>query len=135
MVAWVDVQDVKDFMGDAGPQMDDGLTLALAAAVSYVETDAASPKRRADLWTDVGDPPVATFAPTPEIQLGPVMLAARWFTRRNSLTGTTTGYGDFGTGTILRYDPDIARLLRIGSEAPFGFGAPSLVTDPGVVVL
>ena len=122
MADWISTDDVKDFLGDDGPTTDDGLALALEAAVVYVETEAASVERRPELW--VGDSP-AVFTPTHTIRLGTAMLAARWQARRNSLTGTSGGYGEFGTGTILRYDPDIARLLRIGSFAPFTFGSPT----------
>lgn len=128
MTDWIDTAAVKDFLGDDGPVTDDGLALALEAAVVYVETEAASVSVRPELWTGT-DP--AVFTPNAMIRQGTAMLAARWFTRRNSLTGTTGGYGEFGTGTILRYDPDIARLLRIGTFKPFTFGAPTL-PDPVV---
>lgn len=131
MALWIDTDAVKDFLGDDGPATDDGLALALEAAVVYVETVAASVSARPELW--VGDSP-AVFTPDPLVKLGTAMLAARWYARRSSLTGTTGGYGEFGTGQILRYDPDIARMLRIGTFAPFTFGAPSLpVTETPVV--
>lgn len=122
MAAWIDTDAVKDFLGDDGPATDDGLALALDAAVVYVETEAASVSARPELWT--GDAP-AVFTPDALVKLGTAMLAARWYSRRSSLTGTTGGYGEFGTGTILRYDPDIARMLRIGTFAPFTFGSPT----------
>lgn len=77
-------------------------------------------------WTN-DEPP--EFVPPADVILGAIMLAARWQARRGSVLGTTTGIPEFGAQLIMRYDPDIGRKLRLGSFAPFGFGAPSLPVE------
>ena len=67
------------------------------------------------------------FSPPADIMLGAVMYAARLFERRGSVLGVS-GFSEFGGG-ILRYDPDIARLLRIGPHTKFVFGAPALPVE------
>jgi hypothetical protein len=39
------------------------------------------------------------------------------------------GFSEFGSSPILRYDPDIQRLLKIGVFAPFIFGSPTPADD------
>lgn len=92
------------------------LTAATDAAVWWVEHTA-----RPDLaWTGVG------FTVPPDVKLGAMMLAWRWYERRASPLGVVTSpTGD--PVEILRNDPDIARLLGVaagvGTEGPFIFGA------------
>jgi hypothetical protein len=105
------------------------LQLACNAAAEYVEAV------RADLWTagdPLADPPVLPeFTPGPRVTLGATMLAHRWYSRRASPLGVA-GYAELGSSGILRYDPDIAKLLGLGSESGrFVFGAPD-VPVPGV---
>jgi hypothetical protein len=109
---WLDVTD---------DTTDDSLDQAVEAVVDYVPTIPGL----SSYWTDA-EPPV--FAPDATVILGAAMLANRWHERRGSALGST-GYTEFGTGTILRHDPDIARMLRLASFAPFGFGAPSLPVE------
>jgi hypothetical protein len=52
------------------------------------------------------------------------MLAHRWYSRRGSPLGVA-GYAELGVAGILRFDPDIAKLLGLGTEGPFVFGAPT----------
>lgn len=113
--AWLDVTDVTT---------DASLQLAVDAVNDYVPTIPAL----VALGTFDEDGVLTDFAPTADVKLGGAMLAHRWHERRGSALGVT-GYTEFGTGTILRHDPDIARMLRLGSFAPFDFGAPSLPVE------
>lgn len=61
--------------------------------------------------TDPGDP----WAD--DVQQAAVMQGARLFARRNSPTGVV-GYTDAGPAYVARWDPDLERLLGIGSWAP-----------------
>jgi hypothetical protein len=105
----------RALMGAAAAAAEDVAALdgAIAAAVAYVE------EHRADLFNDA-DPPV--FVETPTIELGTAMLANRWYQRRSSPLGPAT-YSEFGGSPLLRHDPDIAKLLGIGGEGRFVFGA------------
>lgn len=85
---------------------------ALDAACSYVED------KRSDLVA--GDPPV--FVASPSIKYGAAMLTNRMFARRSSPLGTA-GYSEFGADVVLRHDPDIAKMLGIGTAGRFVFGA------------
>lgn len=111
----VEVAHVRAFTADTDTSTDDGLSLAVAAVNAYVPTIPAL----VEFSTGAGfDPPADVF-------LGACMLAARWHARRGSSLGTT-GYAEFGTSQIMRHDPDVARLLRIGTSSPgFVFGAPT----------
>jgi len=99
--------------GDTGDTA--SLTLAANAAAEYVED------LKPDMFTDA-DPPV--FEPTPTVLLGAAMLAHRWYSRRSSPLGVA-GYAELGSAGILRYDPDVAKLLGLGTEGKFVFGAPT----------
>lgn len=46
------------------------------------------------------------------IQQGALMLAARYYQRRSSPLGITTGFQDWGPMRISRQDPDVAALLQ-----------------------
>ena len=81
---------------------------ALDAATEWVED------KRADVFVD-GDPGA-------RVKLGTAMLAHRWYQRRSSPMGTG-GYAEFGADATLRHDPDIAKLLGIGTAGRFVFGA------------
>lgn len=56
--------------------------------------------------------PVGTEA-TPNIVLGSVMLAGRWFARGDTPAGVIAG-GDNGPAYVRTSDPDVAVLLGIG---------------------
>lgn len=45
-----------------------------------------------------------------DVRLAAVMLAGRWFQRRNSVTGVAS-FGDFGPAYVKATDPDVALLL------------------------
>ncbi len=91
---------------------------ALEAARDYVEG------KRPELFVPGADPDVdpPVFTPDNAVKLGTAMLAHRWYERRTSPLGAAQ-YTEFGGSTILRYDPDIGRLLGIGTEGRFRFGA------------
>lgn len=68
--------------------------------------------------------PVAPVAPSPwpaDITYGATLLAARWFRRKNSPAGVEA-FGEFGALYVMRNDPDIAQLLRLGGAARPGVG-------------
>lgn len=88
------------------------------AARAYVE------EHRKDLFNDAV-PPV--YTPTPDVKVGAALLAYRWYTRRTSPLGVI-GSTDDGRSGILRHDPDINRLLGIGLEGRFVFGAGRTLT-------
>lgn len=97
---------------------------AVDAARSYVEG------KRADLFT-ADEPPA--FTADAAVKLGTAMLAARLYARRRSPLGTT-GNAEFGASDMLRHDPDIAKLLGIGVEGKFTFGAPTTaIPDTGLL--
>lgn len=49
-----------------------------------------------------------------QVELGAAMLAARLFRRRNSPAGVES-FGQLGAAYVMRNDPDIAQLLRLGT--------------------
>lgn len=51
------------------------------------------------------------------IKLGAAMLAARLFRRKNSPAGVES-FGALGATYVMRNDPDIAQLLRLGNYQP-----------------
>jgi hypothetical protein len=123
--AWLTVPLVVSYLDDEG----DGVTPpstarpalqdACNAAAAYVEG------KHPGYFSDAAVP---VYVPPADIKLGAIMLAARWYARRGSALGNA-GFSEFGGDTILRHDPDIARLLRLGTFGAFTFGAPS-VTPP-----
>jgi len=122
--AWLTPTVVRQSVGlRPGTPVDDAaLLLAANAAAAYVEDLPA--------WKAL-DPAPSTAGEAPAtLLLGAAMLAHRWYARRGSPLGVT-GYAELGAAGILRYDPDIARLLGIGSDGgAFVFGAP---TTPAAV--
>lgn len=95
------------------------------AVVSATDGAAAVVQRLVDRidWTTVTD---ATTVPA-DVMLGAIMLAWRFYQRRNSPLGVS-GYQDFGTSPLLRHDPDIARLFGIGPEGAFVFGSAGVTS-------
>lgn len=115
-VTWLDAPRALALSGRASGDVDDGaFSGALAAARAYVE------RQRPELFLPVPEPPEVVEVPA-DVLLGTAMLAVRLYERRSSPLGAGE-YSEFGgLGTILRYDPDIARLLAIGSEGKFVVG-------------
>ena len=55
------------------------------------------------------------------IEYGATLLAARLYRRRNSPAGVEA-FGEFGAVYVMRNDPDIAQMLRLGYFARPGVG-------------
>lgn len=100
---------VSAYLGLAAGYDADALTIATASAVDFVQRHSPILERGEN-----GDP---TDEQPAGIVLGTLMLAARWYHRRNSPTGVVS-FGDFGVAQLRNSDPDIARLLRIDAYAP-----------------
>jgi hypothetical protein len=63
-------------------------------------------------------PHVTAADPWPgDVQLGATMLGARWYQKRASPNGVVD-YTEFGAAQVLRYDPDVGRLLGIDKFSP-----------------
>lgn len=94
-------------LGELGLAVDEdgSVNRARLAAVAQVE------QARPDLLLTVGD--VVTFEPTHDVLLAGFLLAKRLHARKNSPTGLAS-YGEFGPAAVLRFDPDVERLLGIG---------------------
>lgn len=115
MASWLDAATVGAVLGtDLAESIDNTAMQEFCDAVrAYVEP------RRQDLLNGAV-PPV--FTPTADVRVGAALMAYRLYTRRTSPLGVTGGTEDTPAG-ILRHDPDIARLLGIGPEGKFVFGA------------
>lgn len=127
MADWLTPEAARALI-ELGPLPDDptdpevvSWTAAVDAAVEWVED------KRSDLTQ-------ADLAVSARVQLGTSMLAHRWWQRRSSPMGTG-GYAEFGADTTLRHDPDIAKLLGIGTAGGFRFGAAGHVPAPVVPVV
>jgi hypothetical protein len=93
-------------IGPSDTRDDVALQVQLDAAVSFVERVRPAFNYRAD--------PLSTLpAPVPDLNLGTVRLAGRWYTRRKS-PDALVAMGDLGSARIPSFDPDIERLLGIG---------------------
>jgi hypothetical protein len=119
---WLTPAAVQSWVEDsepAEPPDRPALQQACNAAASYVED-----LHPAYLVAEP-EPEAPTYEPPATIRLGAILLAARLYERRGTALGVA-GFSDFGGSPILRQDPDIARLLKIGAHAPFVFGAPTV---------
>jgi hypothetical protein len=85
------------------------LSQQLAAAVAFVE--------RTHRGRYYFDPVTAVFQdlplPGPEMELGTVRLAGRWYSRRRSPDGIVA-LGDLGSSNIPGFDSDLERMLEMG---------------------
>jgi len=115
------VEELKlDLRGALAPGMppiddDDRLAQVLDAAVAFVER-----VRDGDFnfTGDVGSP---LPAPSSDVRLGTLRLAARWHTRRRS-PDALIQMAEMGASRVPSFDPDIDRLLRIGRQQPWRVG-------------
>ena len=116
MPEWLDAAYVGEVLGaDLVDQLDTvALEEACTGARGFVED------RRRDLFETIGE--VASFMPGPSVRYGAALLAHRLYARRTSPLGVL-GFTEDGYSGILREDPDIARLLGIGRNRRFWFGA------------
>jgi len=100
-MAWPPIlQDLRDDLSipDGDTRDDDALAERLEAAVAFTE----------DVH-GVG----SAFLDSPRARLGTIMLARRWYSRRNTPDGLVQA-GELGLYRIGSGDRDIDRLLRIG---------------------
>ncbi len=74
--------------------------LIVPATNSYVESLPSIDRKEDGSWAET-------------TRLGAILLAARWYTRKDSASGTTGALD--GAIYVSRYDADIARLLNIDS--------------------
>lgn len=112
--AWLPQEDVLAYLGmDDSDSEASSVSRARLAAAAYVE------RNRPDLLTLVELTP--TYLPTPEVFEGALLLTARLHARKASPTGLAS-YGEFGPAAVLRFDPDVERLLGVGRYAPPAVG-------------
>lgn len=99
--------EVAQYRNVSNPD-DPVLSAAVEAVNFYVDS---LPSIDRDEW--------GQWAPT--TQYAALILAVRWYNRRDSITAIT-GFGDSGAPQfITRYDADVARMLHID-----GFGKPQV---------
>lgn len=123
-MVWLEPADVALAFDLGDATGNDALASATSAAAAFVES------RRPDLI----DPEDTTlYHPTADVKHGAAMMAARLYERRGAILGSAPSAGFEEAAQILRYDPDIEQLLRIGRYRPFGFGSPPVVVDEEVV--
>lgn len=108
--AWLPAADLLDHLGvaedsDNAPAVE----RARLAAAAQVE------RMRRDLLS-VDEDDVETFAATPDIVEGAILLAARLHSRKGSPVGLAS-YNEFGPANVPRFDADIERLLGVGRYA------------------
>ncbi|MEC3975091.1 hypothetical protein [Amycolatopsis sp. H20-H5] len=95
---------------DADERDDQRYQSNLDAAVAFVE-------RVRPRFNYTADPLSRYPAPTADLVLGTIRLAARWYTRPRSPDGMVNLGADLGSARVASFDPDIDRLLRIGRHA------------------
>lgn len=100
-------------MAEADTRSNDELDGIVAAVNSEVRTWSISAD--AVSWTDP-DGTVHPAAWPDRIVQGATMLAARLFRRKGSPAGVEA-FGSLGAAYVMRTDPDIAMLLKLGSHA------------------
>jgi hypothetical protein len=111
------VEEVRqDAKKDGVPVDLEVLQTNLDAAVSFVQRVRPQFNYTADATLD----PAVWPDPTPDLKLGTMRLAARWFARRTSPEALVE-MGDLAPGRIPSFDPDIDRLLGIGRYQGLGF--------------
>lgn len=122
MAEWLTSAAVASF-AQIDDQADDALADAVAAAAAFVE------RVRPEFATPAEGETPAGYAPPDDVKLGAILLASRLFARRGTALGVA-GFADYAGATpILRFDPDIEQMLRIGRHRPFDFGAPPLPVE------
>ena len=107
----ITARQVSDWLGGVGTPADPddpNLLLCVAAVNAMV---AALPTA-AKVTTEAGGEQWADQTVT-----GAIMLAARLVRRRNSPAGVEA-FTDTGAAYVARYDPDIARMLRLDRFTP-----------------
>ena len=105
--------DLKTDRGIAPSDTRDDVVLGnmLAAAIGFVERVRTRFNYDADPLNTDPNPGTA-----PDMWLGTVRLAGRWFARKDS-PDAMISLGDLGSGRVTSFDADIDRLLRIGRHS------------------
>lgn len=107
--SWLPLADVLAHVGVAATSGNaDDVDRARLAATAYVE------RLRPDLLDTTVTP--AVFRATPDVAEGALLVAARLHARKGSPAGLAS-YGEFGPAAVLRFDPDVERLLSLGRHA------------------
>lgn len=128
MPGWLTATEVAAHADVVGTPTAPGASLAnaTAAAEAYVES------ARRDLTFPTVPAEVETKPVPATVKVGALMLAWRWYERRNTPLGMIVA----PTGDpieMLRDDPDIAKLLGVGRSGRFVFGSapppPAVVLD------
>lgn len=83
----------------------------LTAAIGFVQRVRTRFNYANDPMSTYPDPGTA-----PDMWLGTVRLAGRWFSRKDS-PDAMISMGDLGSGRVTSFDADIDRLLRIGRHS------------------
>ncbi|WP_290055659.1 hypothetical protein [Amycolatopsis solani] len=116
-MAWpptlAELKDDKDIAAEDTTD-DAALTRRLDAVVEFVE-------RVRPRFNYTADPASTLPAPSADLVLGSLMLAARLYTRRRSPDGMVM-MAELGAGRVPAFDPDIERLLGIGRHAKWVLG-------------
>lgn len=100
--------DLKTDLSIKDDRDDAVLTMQLAAAVGFVERYHRGRYEFDPVFGVSGLP-----TPGPEMELGTLRLAGRWWSRRRSPDGLVA-MGDLGTNTIPGFDSDLERMLEMG---------------------
>lgn len=101
------LSDLKDDLGAADDRDDVALAQVLAVATAFVE------QVRGGEFNFAADEDSTLPYPSPQLQLGTLRLAGRWFNRRRSPDGLID-MGELGATRVPSVDPDIERMLGIG---------------------
>lgn len=112
---WVTVEEFKLDAGITDTRDDAALRVSLDAAVAFVE-GVHKGKYNFDPKDSLNELPL----PTPDLTLGTLRLARRWFVRRKS-PAAVIEMQEMGSARIPSFDPDIDRLLKIGRYRGPGF--------------
>jgi hypothetical protein len=110
-MSWLTPERAIELLGaDIAEQLDPAaFEPSVAAAAEYVES------HRTDLYVE------NVFTPGPAVEFGTALLALRWFSRRRAPLG-----GEDEVGDVLADDPDLGRMLGIGTRGRSLFGAPTI---------
>lgn len=109
MVQWPPTLEAlkRDQEIDENDTRDDvSLQTMLDAAVAFVQDVRPRINYTSDPLSELPEP-------EPDLVLGTIRLAGRWYTRRRSPEGLVSA-GDMGTARVPAVDSDIAKMLRIG---------------------
>lgn len=111
MPDWLDLGDVKSFLGLTPADVfdDEALANAVRAAEPFVERARPDSFPRA-----AAGGPDFSQPPSSDPYFAAMQLAARLYGRRNSANGVAAFDNMGGPVYVSRYDPDIERGLRIG---------------------